>query len=159
MGKEMKDYIVGPMPATDFLNEFFPKTSLQTTSKAKTFRQGCFDEVVSCTSEVEAYEPFVGFLDMITIFRLIIGIHWMLQVKAAAPFATSLEFVNSSAHIDCSQQSDFSFNIKPDICVYANDSQRQGLTDIAHAELMIEFKWNTSDDPFCDPYIPAGDDK
>jgi hypothetical protein len=24
---------------------------------------------------------------------------------------------------------------------------------------MIEFKWNTSDDPFCDPYIPAGDNK
>jgi hypothetical protein len=55
MGKEMKDYIVGPMPATDFLNEFFPKTLLQTTCKAKTFRQGCFDEVVSCASEVEAY--------------------------------------------------------------------------------------------------------
>jgi hypothetical protein len=24
---------------------------------------------------------------------------------------------------------------------------------------MIEFKWNASDDPFCDPYIPAGDNK
>ena len=83
-----------------------------------------FADVVSCTSEVEAYEPFVGFLDMITIFRLIIVIHWMLQVKAATPFATSLEFVNSSAQKDCSEQSDFSFNIKPDICKYAKDSQR-----------------------------------
>ena len=68
MGKEMKDYIIGPMPATDFLKEFFPKTSLKTACKAKIFRQGCFNKVVSCTSEVEAYEPFVGFLDMITIF-------------------------------------------------------------------------------------------
>jgi hypothetical protein len=123
MGKEMRDYIVGPMPATDFLDEFFPMTSLQTTRKAKNFRWGCFDDVVSCTSEVEAYDPFVSFLDMITIFQLIIGIHWMLQVKAAAPFATSLEFVNSSTHIDCSQQSDFSFDIEPNICAYANDSQ------------------------------------
>jgi hypothetical protein len=56
-------------------------------------------------------------------------------------------------------QSDFSFDIKPDICVYAKDSQRRGLTDIAHTELMIEFKWNASDDPFCDPYIPAGDNE
>src|ERR1700683_1245051 len=78
MGKEMRDYIVGPMPATDFMDEFFPKTSLQTTRQAKTSRQGWFDDVVSCTSEVEAYEPFVGFLDMIAIFRLIIVIHWML---------------------------------------------------------------------------------
>ena len=159
MGKEMSGYIVGPMPATDFLDEFFPKSSLQTSRQAKIFKPGCFADVVSCTSEVEAYDPFVSFLDMITIFRLIIVIHWMLQVKAATPFATSLEFVNSSAQIDRSKQSDFSFEIKPDICVYAKDSQRRGLTDIAHTELMIEFKWNASDDPFCDPYIPAGDNE
>ena len=24
MGKEMWDYIIGPMPATDFMDEFFP---------------------------------------------------------------------------------------------------------------------------------------
>jgi hypothetical protein len=62
MGNEMKDYIVGPMPATDFLDEFFPKTLLQTTCKTKNFGQGCFHTVVSRTSEVEAYKPFVGFL-------------------------------------------------------------------------------------------------
>jgi hypothetical protein len=159
MGKEMSGYIVGPMPATNFMYEFFPKSPLQTSRQAKTFKRGCFADVVSCTSEIEAYNPFVSFLDMITIFRLIIVIHWMLQVKAATPFATSLEFVNSSAQIDRSKQSDFSFEIKPDICVYAKDSQRRGLTDIAHTELMIEFKWNASDDPFCDPYIPAGDNE
>ena len=68
MGKEMSNYIVGPMPAPDFMDEFFPKTSLQTSHQAKIFKQGCFADIVSCTSEVEAYNPFVGFLDIITIF-------------------------------------------------------------------------------------------
>jgi len=62
--------------------------------------------------------------------------------------------ISSSAQIDCSKQSDFSFNIR-----YAKDSQRRGLTDIAHAELMIEFKQNTSDNSFCDPYILASDNE
>jgi hypothetical protein len=80
----------------------------------------------------------------------------MLQITAAAPFAPSLEFVNSSAHVDCSRQSEFSFDIKPDICMYTKESQCRGHTDVAHVELIIEFKWASGDDPFCDPYTPSG---
>ena len=72
----------------------------------------------------------------------------MSQIKAASPFAPKLEFVNSSAHKDCSCQSEFSFDIKPDICIYKDDSNCRGPTDIARAELAIEFKWATNDDPF-----------
>jgi len=60
MGEKMKGYIIGPMPATQFLDKFFPKKLIQSTSRAKVFEQGLFSDVVSCSSEVEAYEPFVG---------------------------------------------------------------------------------------------------
>src|ERR1700688_801021 len=82
----------------------------------------------------------------------------MLQIEAAAPFAPSLDFVNSSAHSDHSGQSAFSFDIKPDICVYTQNSQRRGPTDVARVELIIEFKWQSSDDLFCDLYQPSEDD-
>jgi len=80
----------------------------------------------------------------------------MLQIKTAAPFAPSLEFVNSSTHMDRSGQTDFSFEIKPDVCAYTKGDQRLGPTDVARAELIIEFKWHEADDPFCDPYVPPG---
>ena len=67
MGKEMQDYIVGPMPATQFLDKFFPKNLIQSTSRAKAFKQGLFNEVTSCTAEVDAYNPFVGMLLMISL--------------------------------------------------------------------------------------------
>ena len=153
MGDEMRDYIVGPMPTSHFLNEFFPKKSIQSTNKAKVYRPGCFDKVVSCSSEIQAYAPFVC---SIRYDHPLTCIHFMLQIKAAAPFAPSLEFVNSSAHVDYSGQTGFSFEIKPDVCVYTKGSQRLGPTDVARAELIIEFKWHEADDPFCDPYIPSG---
>jgi len=82
------------------------------------------------------------------------------QIKAASPFAPDFEFVNSSTFWDCSCQSAFSFDIKPDICVYTKKSTRRGPTDIAHAELVIEFKWHTHDDPFTFPtLIDEGEDK
>jgi hypothetical protein len=82
----------------------------------------------------------------------------MLQIEAATPFAPSLEFVDSSAHMDRSGQSAFSFNIKLDICVYNKNGQHQGPTDVAHVELIIKFKWQSSNDLFCDPYEPLEDD-
>ncbi|KIM74741.1 hypothetical protein PILCRDRAFT_25867, partial [Piloderma croceum F 1598] len=70
-------------------------------------------------------------------------------------FAPSLEFINSSAHLDCSGQSEFSFDIKPNICVYTTTSECRGRTDVARSELLIEFKWHSSDDPFFDPHTPT----
>ena len=76
----------------------------------------------------------------------------MLHVAATAPFAPSLVFINSSVHVDSFGQIKFSFKIKPDVSVYAKNTKRRGPTDVARAELLIEFKWNASDDPFCNPY-------
>ena len=151
ISKEMRDYSISPMPVTDFLDKFFPKNLLQTPCGVKAFKERCFAQFISHTCEVEANHLWVSWYDHHP--KLIIGIHWMLQVNTATPFATSLEFINLSTHTDCSEQSNLSSNIKPDISMYAKGSQHWGLTDISCAELMIEFKWNKSDDPFCNLYI------
>ena len=81
----------------------------------------------------------------------------MTQVNATNLFAPSLEFVNLSTYTNSSGQSKLIFNIKPDVCVYTKESRCRGLTDVAHVEIIIKFKWHTGDDPFCDLY-PIGND-
>ena len=61
MGNEMMDYVVGPMPADEFLDEFLPLNAINTSHRAQVYQQGCFNSVVSCEIETAAYEPFVGF--------------------------------------------------------------------------------------------------
>jgi len=153
MGDEMRDYIVGPMPTSHFLNGFFPKKTIQTTNKAKAYRLGCFDKVGSCSSEIQAYAPFVH---SIHYDHPLTCIYFMLQIKADAPFTPSLKFVNSSAHMDFSSQTSFSFEIRPDICTYSQGGQCLGPTDVTCAELLTKFKWHKANDPFCDLYIPLG---
>ena len=152
MGNEMKGYIIGPMPVSLFLNKFFPsKHTLRNSQKVIWPKEGHFSKVVSCTCETEAYNPFVSlvYYDHTMFSNL-------LQITVVKQFAPTFEFVNSSTHIDSSGQSEFSFDITPDICVYTTTSKCWGPTDVAHAELLIEFKWHSSDDPFCHPTM--GDD-
>jgi hypothetical protein len=66
MGDKMRNYIIRPMPPSDFLKEFFPKKSIWGTNKAKTYKSGCFSQVVSCSSEIQAYAPFIHSFIMIT---------------------------------------------------------------------------------------------
>ena len=80
-----------------------------------------------------------------------------IQVAAVGPFAPSLDFVNTSASVDRSGQTEFSFEIKPDICAYTRGDKRLVTTDVARAEIIIEFKWHATDDPFCKPYPLPGD--
>jgi hypothetical protein len=65
MGHEMEGYFVGPMPAMTFLDTFFPK-SLLNRKRAKQFKKGCFDQVISCAGEIQAYNPFVGLFIVLT---------------------------------------------------------------------------------------------
>lgn len=61
MGNEMRGYITGPMPPAEFLEEFFPPSSIGTTrKKSAIFKPQCFKDVVTCTGEKEAYKPFVS---------------------------------------------------------------------------------------------------
>jgi len=80
-----------------------------------------------------------------------------IQITAIKPFAPSLDFINSSATTDRSGQTEFSFEIKPDICAYVKGCKRRDPSDVSRAEIIIEFKWHQSDDPFCEPYPLPGD--
>lgn len=71
-------------------------------------------------------------------------------------YATSLCFVNSLNFVDSSGQLDFNFDIKPDICGYNKSGTRRGPTDTSSVEFIIEFKWHTGNDPFCNPYTTEG---
>ncbi|KAF8218441.1 hypothetical protein L208DRAFT_1011670, partial [Tricholoma matsutake] len=67
-------------------------------------------------------------------------------------FAPKLKIVNSSDIPDCNPQLDFPFKIKPDISIYSIDSFPGVVTDSSKVEMFLEFKWKSSDDPFCDVY-------
>lgn len=138
MGDEMKGYFVGPMSAAEFLDMFFPKKLIVNTRKAKQFTKGIFNKVISCELKKQAYCPFVGLFLMPMCYC-----YWhgsMTQVDIIKSFAPTLEIVNLSTHTNSSGPSKFSFNIKPDVCVYTEKSRHWGLTDVAHAEVIIEFK-------------------
>ena len=66
MDNKMRDYIIGPMPVTKFLDEFFPKKPIDTASNDPPFKKGYLKKVISCSSETQAYKPFVGLFIMIT---------------------------------------------------------------------------------------------
>jgi hypothetical protein len=93
MGDEMRDYIVGPMPTSHFLKEIFPRSLSRASIRPK------FTGWDVLTRLFQAYAPFIC---SIHYDHPLTCIHFMLQIKAAAPFAPSLKFINSSAHVDCS---------------------------------------------------------
>ncbi|KAG0697706.1 hypothetical protein DFH29DRAFT_811311 [Suillus ampliporus] len=69
-----------------------------------------------------------------------------LQIDAIQPFAPQLSFVNTSKHADMKNCSSFTFNVKLDICVYANGTSHG--CDISKSEVIIEFKWSDVHDAF-----------
>ena len=145
LGKEMLGYIVGPMPVQEFLDEFFPMRDLE-GYVAKPFEKGTFKKAAACESETSAYVPFVS--DITWPPRCSRIRH--AKVECAASLAPGLEFVNSSSHPDSSRRTDFSFDVKPDVCVYSKGATavRSGPTDVSSVEITIEFKWKARDDPF-----------
>ncbi|KAG6376717.1 hypothetical protein JVT61DRAFT_1735 [Boletus reticuloceps] len=97
MGKEMRDYMVGPMPAQRFLGEFFPTEKLEAYTETP-FTPGTFRNTVACRNERLAYRSFVN---------------------SAEKLAPELAFVDSSGHSDSSRRTNFSLHVKPDVCVYS----------------------------------------
>ncbi|KAG1762982.1 hypothetical protein EDD22DRAFT_846735 [Suillus occidentalis] len=129
MGKEMQEHVVGPMPVENFLDEFLPNPEGYDTSDfASRFASASNDEVFNLQSirkEEESYKPFID---------------------AMGPFAPQLSFVNTSKHPDSKNCSSFTFNVMPDVCVYA-DGTSHGC-DVSKAEVIIEFKWGDAHDAF-----------
>jgi hypothetical protein len=62
MADKMKKYIVGPMPARQFLDDFSPTKHMRHFREAgvRKFSAGCYDNTVKAVSEKQAYEPFVS---------------------------------------------------------------------------------------------------
>jgi hypothetical protein len=77
----------------------------------------------------------------------------LFKIEETKVFTPGLSIVNSSQSIDCNPRSSFPFKIKPNISVYPTDSEvNSGKTDSTISEIFIEFKWQTTDDPFCDKH-------
>ncbi|KAG1765365.1 hypothetical protein EDD22DRAFT_845472 [Suillus occidentalis] len=137
MGKEMKGYFVGPMPAGDFLQEFLPTSQIpdyDPLSFTSAFAVGAFNRTVSVRNEEHAYTPFIN------------------TIK---PFAPQLSFVDTHKYEDtknCSKLNSKVFNIKPDICVYPDGCEPSSPNcDVSTTEIIIEFKWSPSHDAFRQP--------
>ncbi|KAG2059227.1 hypothetical protein BDR06DRAFT_1003836 [Suillus hirtellus] len=128
MGNEMKDYVVGPMPAKEFLQEFLLTSQIphyDALSFTSAFTTGTFSSTVSAADEQRAYAPFIN------------------TMKSFAP---QLSFIDSHNHADKVNCSSFIFSVKPDVCVYADTTSRG--TNISMAEIIIEFKWGYCHDTF-----------
>ena len=66
MGEEMKKYLIGPMPAQEFLDDFFPVKELSDLGSIPLFKPGCYKDSVTATRETAAYSYFVSCLDKFT---------------------------------------------------------------------------------------------
>lgn len=60
MGNEIRGYLVGPMPAEEFLEEFLSPTTIPDYQPLTSFSEGAFTSTVSAALETEAYNPFVS---------------------------------------------------------------------------------------------------
>jgi hypothetical protein len=59
MGTEMKKYLVGPMPAQQFLDDFPPVSQLCDFDQVPRFVPKCYQQTINSKKEKNAYQPFV----------------------------------------------------------------------------------------------------
>ena len=60
MGKEIKKYLVGPMPVQEFLDDFFPVGQLSGLDGVPSFMPNCYRDTVSAKKETKSYQHFVS---------------------------------------------------------------------------------------------------
>ncbi|KAG2088560.1 uncharacterized protein F5147DRAFT_658678 [Suillus discolor] len=135
MGNEIRGHLVGPMPVEQFLEEFLPPSTIPDYQPLTSFSDGAFESTLSAAHETKAYEPFINTM---------------------TSFAPGLSFIDTHSNADTTNCKLFPFHVKPDICVYANESPPpragQPPCDISATEVVIEFKWEPHHNPF---YTPA----
>jgi len=150
MGEEIKKYIVGPMPAQQFLDDFLPVEHIPGLDSVSSFSPHCYDKTIAAETEPKSYKPFVSrFYLCLYYFSCIL----LVKVATTRKFTSGLKVVNSSSHCDRNVRTDFSFKIKPDISIYRTDTTKSdpGIkTDSSVVEIFIEVKWHPNDDPFGD---------
>jgi len=60
LADEIKPYLVGPMPAQKFLDDFFPAGDLTDLESVPKFTPDCYRGTVEAKAEKLAYKPFVS---------------------------------------------------------------------------------------------------
>src|SRR6267154_2070569 len=66
MAEEMAKFIVGPMPARDFLDQFFPTRKIWGLSQVPLFKPGCYNDTLDAKCEIDVYRPFMSKLVFIS---------------------------------------------------------------------------------------------
>jgi hypothetical protein len=56
LAREIKIYIIGPMPVADFLDVFLPSKD----RRSERLRTGAYNNTVGLSTELEMYDPFVS---------------------------------------------------------------------------------------------------
>ena len=148
MAEEIAKFIVGPMPAQEFLDDFFPTKKLRGLSQVPLFMPGCYDDTLRAKYEVDAYEPFVS-ASKKPSFTYFNAIPIVFKIAATAQFLPDLRLVDTSSNPDGNPRSSLPFKIKPDVTIYPGGTNEEK-TDSSISEIFTEFKWNIQDDPFCD---------
>ena len=127
MGEEIKKYLVGLMPAQQFLNNFFPVNELSGLDIVPQFKRNCYRCTVRAKNETGSYDHFISPFDGFPYA----GSHVVWKVKSTQSFTPDFRIVNPSSCTDCNPCSDFPFKIKPDVSVYHTDSDPKTMTDSA----------------------------
>jgi len=146
MAEEIAKFIIGPMPAQEFLDDFFPIRRLQNLHVVPSFTPGCYDETLKAKCELNVYIPFVSAFKKPSNCSNAIPI--VSKIEATIQFLPGLCIVNTSSHADRNPRSSLPFEIKPDVSIYPGNSTVTK-TDSSISEIFTEFKWNTKDNPFC----------
>jgi hypothetical protein len=60
IGGEMKGFLVGPMPAQAFLDDFFPTEELPDLVTVPSFEKGCYAHTLATKKKPQAYTPFIS---------------------------------------------------------------------------------------------------
>jgi len=147
LAEKVKKHLVGLMPPKEFLEMFFPLDKISQETEAEVFKVGCYKDTVQAVKERSAYGPFVSPLNGRPQPALTVRLDF--KIKTTETFMPGFSAVNSSNYPDHHQSSKFPFEVKPDVSVYAG-CKPSYLTELVSVEIFIEFKWNNTDDPFCD---------
>ena len=70
------------------------------------------------------------------------------KIKTTETFMPGFSAIDSSNYPDRHQSSKFPFKVKPNVSVYTG-CKPSYLTESVSVEIFIKFKWNNTDDPFC----------
>jgi hypothetical protein len=147
----IEHFLVGPMPAHDFLSTFFPGRV-----SPPTFKDGIFSEVVrtlrqKSKQETSMYKPFVSLYSSSSWQKLTRE----YQCEAVQPHVRSLVIRDTSSQ-SVEPGTKYNFTIQPDCTVYSKENENVIGTNSGSrvAEFFIEFKYTSGDDPFVDTPPP-----